>query len=469
METSILERLSAPLCDSVTGRSDSQSLLEELERAKLFVVPLDDVRGWWRYRRLLADLLRARLLRERPRRVREPARAAAGWHQAHGLADEAVHHAVAAGELAWAGRLVEQHVEQLLRRSEGATLGQLAFRIASRDDPLPGAPVLGAGRLGCVAGRVEAMEPLLIDAERAHAATGEEPHEPSVGRALSVLANVPAGIAFLRADTARLRGDAAGAIAHDKQALSHLGEGDWLLRSHVAWNLGVADWLRGQLGEAEHALSEVVDARRAVGEGYLAMRVAYDLGQVQRARGRLAQPVAFGDWLGETSEGGSELPHVGMAHLGFAEVLYERDELAAAYLHATRAVALSQRLAFTQPLASGLGMLARIRRAQGDADGALEAMDEAERVELTPQVVPLLNPVPVWRARLLVDGGEVDEVARWTVTRGLTVDDEPTYPREGDYLVLARVLLATKQRDQAVRLLLPGWVPKQLPRGGPAA
>src|SRR4029450_3071052 len=116
METSILERLSAPLCDAVTGRSDSQSLLEELERAKLFLVPLDDVRGWWRYHHLFADLLRARLVRERPRRVRELHRAAAQWHQAHGLADEAVHHAVAAGELAWAARLVEQHVEQLLRR-----------------------------------------------------------------------------------------------------------------------------------------------------------------------------------------------------------------------------------------------------------------------------------------------------------------------------------------------------------------
>jgi LuxR family maltose regulon positive regulatory protein len=294
----------------------------------------------------------------------------------------------------------------------------------------------------------------LIDAERAHAATGDEPHEPSVGRALSVLANVPASIAFLRADVARLRGDATSAIAYDQQALSHLGEGDWLLRSHVSWNLGVADWLRGRLGEAERALSEVVDARRAIGEGYLAMRVAYDLGQVQRAQGRLDAALdTFGEWLGGTSEGRSEPPHLGMAHLGLAEVLYERDELAAAHQHATRAVALSRRLAFTQPLASALGMLARIQRARGDADGAFETMDDAERVELSSQVVPLLNPVPGWRARFLLDRGEVDEVARWTKTRGLAVNDEPTYPTEGDYLVLARVLLATQQQDQAVRLL----------------
>jgi LuxR family maltose regulon positive regulatory protein len=110
-------------------------------------------------------------------------------------------------------------------------------------------------------------------------------------------------------------------------------------------------------------------------------------------------------------------------------------------------------MAFTQPLASGLGMLARIRWAQGDGDGAIEAMGDAERVELSAQVVPLLNPVPVWRARLLLDRGEVDEVTRWVDARGLAVTDEPTYPREGDYLVLARVFLATQQHDQAVRLL----------------
>src|SRR4029450_2133820 len=120
---------------------------------------------------------------------------------------------------------------------------------------LPAATIRSRARLclaqavsAVVAGRVEAMEPLLIDAERAQAATGEEPHEPSVGRALSVLANVPASIAFLRADTSRLRGDAAGAIAHDQQALSHLGEGDWLLRSQGRGDLGCGGWLGGGRG-----------------------------------------------------------------------------------------------------------------------------------------------------------------------------------------------------------------------------
>src|SRR5262244_3239260 len=122
LETSVLERLRGPLCDAVTGRTGSQAVLEDLERANLFMVPLDEVRGWWRYHHLLADLLRSRLADERPERVPELHRAAAVWHEEHGFAGDAVRHALAAGDVAWAARLVERHVEALLRRGEGATL-----------------------------------------------------------------------------------------------------------------------------------------------------------------------------------------------------------------------------------------------------------------------------------------------------------------------------------------------------------
>ena len=454
LETSVLERLSGPLCDAVTGRTGSQALLEELERANLFLVPLDEVRGWWRYHHLFADLLRARLAHEQPARVPQLHRAAAAWHEQHGSADDAVRHAVAAGKAAWAARLVERHVEALLRRSEGATLGRWLATLPTETVRSRARLCLAQAVSAIVGGRLESVEPLLADAERAFATTGDEPHEPSVGRALSVLANVPASVAFLRADMARLRGDPARAVACDQQALKHLGEGDWLLRSHVAWNLGAADWLHGRLTQAEHALAEVVAERRAAGEGYLAMRVGYDLGEVLRAQGRLGAALAsYRQWLEGGAEVDRQLPHVGMAHVGLAEVLYERDELDAAYEHATRGVALCRQLAFTQPLATGFGLLARTLQAQGDAAGALEVIGQAERAQPSPQVVSLLNPVPVWQARLLLARGEVAEAARWAEERGLRPDDQPSYPREDEYLVLARVLLAQQQPDRTLRLL----------------
>ena len=123
LETSVLERLSGELCDAVTGRPGSQALLEQAERAGLFVIPLDEVRGWWRYHHLFADLLRARLQREQPGRVPGLHRNAAAWYAERGLADDAIRHAVAAGEMTWAARLIEQHFDAVHSlRGEAATI-----------------------------------------------------------------------------------------------------------------------------------------------------------------------------------------------------------------------------------------------------------------------------------------------------------------------------------------------------------
>src|SRR5580704_13663190 len=182
LETSVLERLSGELCDAVTGRAGSQAMLAGIERAGLFLVPLDEVRGWWRYHHLFADLLRARLQAEQPGRVLALHRAAAAWSEEHDLADDAVRHALAAGDAAWAARLVERNVETLLGRSEGATLRRWL-------SALPAGSVRDRPRLylalayGAAQGfQLEALEALLDDAERAVAVSGDEPYHDPAGR-----------------------------------------------------------------------------------------------------------------------------------------------------------------------------------------------------------------------------------------------------------------------------------------------
>jgi LuxR family maltose regulon positive regulatory protein len=477
LETSVLERLSGELCDAVTGRAGSQAMLADIERAGLFLVPLDEVRGWWRYHHLFADLLRARLLAEQPGRVQALHRAAAAWCEEHDLADDAVRHALAAGDTAWAARLVERHVETLLGRSEGATLRRWLSALSA--ESVRARPRLClAQAYGAAQGfQVEALEALLDDAERAFAASGDEPYEDPAGRPVSVLANVPAGIAFLRASLARLRGDTALAAGYNRQALAHLGKDDWLMRSFVRWNLAAADWLGGRLGPAERGLAEVLAELRAADEairrvggepaevlhaveggagffaGFLAMRVCYDLGQVQRAQGNLDAALAtYRQALEEVGES-SQPPHLGIAHVGLAQVLYERNELAAALDHATQGVTLCRQLAYTPPLATGLAVVARIRHTQGDAAAALEAMGEAGQAGLSPQVIALLNPVPSQRARLLLAQGDVHAAAQWATAAGLGPDDEPDYPQEPAYLLLARVLLAQNDPGPALTLL----------------
>src|SRR3954467_6871877 len=107
LQTSVLGRLSGPLCDAVTGHGGGRAMLEALERANLFLVPLDDRRHWYRYHHLFADVLQARLLAEQPDRVPELHRRASGWHAEHGEPSEAIRHALAGGDPERAADLVE--------------------------------------------------------------------------------------------------------------------------------------------------------------------------------------------------------------------------------------------------------------------------------------------------------------------------------------------------------------------------
>ena len=455
LETSVLERLSGALCDAVTGRTDSQRLLEGIERANLFLVPLDAVRGWWRYHQLFADLLRARLQQQQPERVPQLHRAAAAWSEAHGLADDAVRHALAAGDAVWAAQLVERHADELLLRGEGATVQQW---LAALPAELVGSRprlLLARTRLALLSGRVEGVDELLDAAERAFTEAADEPYEPSAGRAASLLANVPATMALDRAYLAELRGDAERALALASRALAELGEDEWMLQSNASGYLGVAEWQRGRLAEAERRLSSTIAQWLRAGQRQLAVRGWHHLGQVQRAQGRLDAALGTYRQALEVAAppGQPALPDAGMAQVGMAEVAYQRGELDAALEHVTEGIARCRQVVYTPPLATGLATLAWIRQVQGDPAGALEAIDEAEGVAPSPGVATLLNPAPALRARLLLARGELAAAARWTRRRGLGADDQPSYPREPEYLVLARVLLAQDRPDQALALL----------------
>ena len=455
LETSVLERLSGGLCDAVTGRTDSQVMLEQVERANLFLVPLDEVRGWWRYHQLFADLLRARLRQEQPGRALELQRAAAAWCEEHGLADDAVRHALAAGDSATAVRLVEQHVDGLILRSEGGTLArwlaELPTELASSRPRL----CLAQTFVAVANSDLAAAEPPLDAAERAFSHAADEPFEPSVGKAASLLVNVPAAIALERAALAHLRGDAEGTAAFASQALAVVGEGEWMLDSILHWHLAMAEWLRGRLLQAEHAFESSIAQWRQVGEPTLAAWGSHHLGQVQRAQARQGATLDTYQQMLEitTPPGQPALPASGLPHVGMAEVAYQRDELDAALAHVMEGIARCRQFAYSQALAMGLATLAWIRQAKGDQAGALDVIGEAERIAPSSVVTSLLNPVPAQRARLLLAQGEVTAAARWVEERGLGPDDEPGYPREPEYLVLARVLLAQDRPAPALALL----------------
>jgi LuxR family maltose regulon positive regulatory protein len=455
LETSVLERLSGPLCDAVTDRTDSQAILETIERANLFLVALDEVRGWWRIHHLFADLLRARLGEHRPGRVIELHRNAARWHEEHGLVDDAVRHATAAGDVAWAERLIERHADGLFLRSEGATVQRWLAGLPAEKARSGPRLLLAQAALALLGGRVEEAEGLIDAAERSSADAADEPFEASAGRATSLLANVPATIALQRSILAELRGDAEATAAFASQCLATLSEGDQMLAPHARGHLAVAEWLGGGLADAERGLSSCIEQCQTTGQTTMTAWCCHHLGQVQRAGGRLDAAVrTYQKTLEITAPlGRPALPAAGAAKVGLAEVAYQQNELDTALRHLTEGLALCRQLNFFQPLATGLATLAWIRQAQGDAGGALETIREAERAAPGPAVASLVNPVPTQRARLLLAQGDIAAAARWVKKRAISEDDEPGYPREPEYLLLARVLLAQNRTGPALPLL----------------
>ena len=453
LQTSILERLCGPLCDAVTAGADGQELLEELERANLFLIPLDAERRWWRFHQLFGDLLRARLQGAEAGRVPELHRRAAAWCQQHGLIDETIRHALASGDSAWAARLVEQHANETLRRGENVSLGRWLSVLPDEVVRSRPALCLAQSLMEFHRGHLDPAERLLEQAERAFD-PGQEQQGFEVATDAGMVAEVPAVIALLRAQVVGARGDADRMAEYARSALAHLAEEEAGPRFWARWLSGPwADWMRGRLAAAERAYAEMLAEGRAAPDLYPLMLSCLPLGEVQQGQGKLGAALrTYREGLRFATEGGRVSPfHAAAAHLGIAQVLYERDQLDDALRHVTDSIELGRQMIwfFEQRLVAS----AWIRQAIGEAEAALEAMNEACRMYPSPDTISIWHPGPSERARLLLAQGRAGEAARWTEERGLRPEDEVSYAREREHLVLARVLLAGPDPDRALGLL----------------
>lgn len=446
LETSVLERLSGPLCDEVLGREGSQQMLEGIERANLFLLPLDDSRRWWRYHHLFADLLRAQSWRRSRARTIELHCAAAEWYENAGLADDAIRHALAAGNADRAAQLVERYLdEQILGRAETTTLTRwlsaLPAEVLQRRARLP----LGQGVLAVMMGRLDESDRLLDLAEQIHDEAGPSTLAPSIPVEESMLANVPAAIAVTRAEVARLRGDIDDQARLARLAQSHLTSEDHLLTSMAQYHVAAAAWAAGELSIAEPALAQLVEDRIASAEHRLALRGTFDLGAIQQAQGRLGAALrSYERGLDVARDAGSP-PNIGIAHVGIAEVLYARDEIAGATEHVLAGIEHCRRYAYSPPLVAGLVVLAKLHRASGDHAAATAALDEAEA--LMPEISNLRIPVAAVRARLALADGRPSEAIAWSRTHCTGGLPAAAYDREADFLLLARLWLTGAERD----------------------
>ena len=359
--------------------------------------------------------------------------------------------------MTWAARLIERHYDAIFLQGESATIQRWISALPAELARSRPRLLLAQAWMALVGGDVEAAGAPLDAAERAFADAADEPFEPSVGRAASLLANVPAAIALAarlsRRAPRRCRGDGRVRVAGPGRAR----------RGRVGFALGWpvdSGYSRVGARSARRRRTWLRRQRRRMARGRSAslggMGVPMTSAGCSGPRARLDATVATYQQVLEITAppGRAAMPAAGIGYVGMAEVAYQRNELDTALQHVTEGIALCRQLNWkTQPLAAGLVTLAWIRQAIGDPGGALEAIAEAERVAPSPSLANLFNPVPAQRARLLLAQGDIAAAARWAQEGGLRADDEPMYQKEREHLVLARVLLAQDQPAKALALL----------------
>ncbi len=461
LQTSILDRLHGPLCDAVTGQEEGNARLEALERGNFFVVPLDDKRHWYRYHHLFAEVLSAHLMAEQPDQVATLHRRASEWYEHNGLAADAIHHALAAEDFERAADLVELAVPAMRRSRQEATV--LGWLKALPDELVHCRPVLSVGYAWALlaGGELEAVEARLRDAERWLDTTADTSELASAPSAEMVVVDeeefrrLPGSIAVLRAAHAQALGDVPNTMKYARQALDLVPEDDHLRRGAAAALLGLASWASGDLEAAHRTYADGMASVQKAGNISDAISCTIALADIRIAQGRLHEAMRTYEQSLQlaTEQGEPVLRGTADLYVGMSELHREHDDLNAATQHLLRSKELGERTGLPQNRYRWCVAMARIREAQGDLDGALDLLHEAERLYVS-DFSPNVRPVAALVTRVWVAQGRLGEALGWAREQGLSVSDDLSYLREFEHITLARVLLARYKSDRADRSML---------------
>ena len=445
LDTSVLERMTGPLCDAVAQRRGSSAVLESLERRNLLTFALDAHRRWYRYHQLFADVLRSRLLDERPDDVAALHHRASEWYARAEDTEAAVHHALAAGETDRAADLIEVASPNLRRRRAEAVIRRWVPDIP--DVVVRRRPVLASAFIAALmaSNEFDGVEQRLDDLEKALVGSADD----LVVRDEREWARVPAMTAAHRAGLALVRGDLAGTIEHAEAALASAAADDLVTTASASALKGLASWSRGEIDAAHQAYASAANGLAAAGYVADVLACTVTLVELELAAGRLRQAertVAAALRLADAESAGTEaagIPVRGTADMWVAlgRVTWERGDLAATADHLNRAADLGEAAGLPQqPYRWRVGM-AQLRAAENDIEAADALLKEAERL-YAGDFSPDARPVAATRARVLARAGHLAEARSWVRSRDLSANDELTYLREYEHLTLAAVLLA---------------------------
>jgi LuxR family maltose regulon positive regulatory protein len=458
LRTSILDRLCGPLCDAVLGSptASGQETLGYLERANLFIVPLDNERRWYRYHHLFAELLRQRLHQSASAGNEEGGVAqyhirASRWYEEHGLEIEAFQHAAAGNDIEGAERIIQGKGIPLHFR--GAVAAILEWLASLPKAVLYARPSLCVryATLSLVAGQMTGVEEKLQAAEAALAAAlqGAEPDNNS--------RDLIGQIAAARATVALTRYQPEAMITQARRALEYLPPDSLFSRIRAIWTLGFAYQVQGDRTAAGRAYAEAIAISQASGNIRMAIVATISLGAIQEMENHLSEAA-------ETFRTGLQLagdhpqPFENEGHLGLARICYEWNDLEAAEQHGQKALQLARQYdrVIDRYILSEV-FLARLRLARGDVAGAAAMLAETAQSVRQNDFVHRAPEVAAAQVLVLLRRGDLAAAAQLSHQFELPLSQ-------------ARVLLAQGDPSAALALLSPlrqqmearGWQDERL-------
>ena len=429
LKTSILERLSGPLCDAISGHENSSDLLQVLEQANLFIIPLDQNREWYRYHHLFGDLLRYQLRALDVQVETELNQRACQWYAGEGFLTDAIHHALAGKDWGTAARLIDQASEEMLRLGEITLLlswyGRLPQQVVRAQAQL----CLSYAWALMLASQLEAAEPLLICAEQAAPAGS------------SLLGEVAAAQAYM----AQSLGDGRRMIEASQQALALLPETDLHSRGIVSLNLGIAYWHIGRMEDTHEVLQQAIPALHQRGNFYGEMAARIFQARVLAVRGQIRPAATYFEEITRQTGRGQTFP---LVFLDLCTLYYEWNELETAASWLEQGLESCQRSGSLEFQMAAFMHQAWLAFALGDLAGVDEALVQIHQI-LESSSIPLRTRARVTdlEVQLALRQGDL-ETAR-SLEPQLTADAEnhPFY-RFLD-LTPARLLLAQGRKEEA--------------------
>jgi LuxR family maltose regulon positive regulatory protein len=441
--TSILERLSADLCDAVTGLGNGSAMLSALDRANLFVVPLDSTSTWFRYHHLFADVLGARLLADRAADVPALHGLASRWCEDNGMSDEAIRHALAAQDFDRASSLVEGAVAEARRARRDTTL--IRWLESLPEDVIRRSPVLtvfhgwsriSTGDLDLVESHLDHASDLLASGPSGTAWADTD-----------ALRTLPATIAIYRASLAQARGDLPGVAAQAREALDLAGPRDHLTRGAAGGFLALAAWSAGDVLVAIETFTRAVASLHSAGNlvdelssTALLAEMWTVAGRPSKARELCRRALIASEALGIPAARASADLHVQLAELDL-----DAGDQVSADDHLKAALPLAAYEPASESRYRWFVVAARLAASRADHARAVALLDEADE-HYRAGFYPNVRPIAAMRARVWIATGELDKAADWVADRELTTADEPSYLKEYEHLTMVRLLLEQHPR-----------------------